>query len=231
VQPADQLALLEEEARVAYYKHAGAPYLTGPAGRAQQLWAGCYEARTALAETNQTFAVSLLPSTGALPVVGPGLPVLPTGVRAVVSAGNPSIITLTIDVAGPVSLTVTNPNGGVFSPVVVQTATRASTSFAARNDGLFEVAVLVGNAPLAHLYVPVNRREWARFREDSRYLAFQFKASRPRPKGHYLTRLARLIQANGAAQTGQPALYAQLAASAAAVPESPKPAHVFPYGY
>lgn len=228
---ADSLALLQEDARLAYLRHAARPFVHGPAGEHLRLWAGLYEAKACLNEQNPAFAASLLPKAGFMPLAAPGLPVLPTGVRwAVDDKDALGAIKLTVDVAGGASFSVIPPGGSVFMPIVTGLPTRASTTFPAKLDGLYQVLISAGSTTLATLYVPVMRAEFRRFRENSRALAFGFHASRPNFSGPYLKRRACIIAADASAQTGRPDLYAAHMASAAAIEQAPSPVALYPHG-
>jgi hypothetical protein len=230
VAPVDPLALLQEDARLAYLRHAARPFVHGPAGEHLRLWAGLYEAKACLNEQNPAFAASLLRTGGFMPLVAPGLPVLPTGVRWAVDEEVPGTIKLAVDVAGGATFSVVPPGGTAFAPTVTGLPTRASTTFPAKADGLYKVLISVGATTLATLYIPVMRAEFRRFRENSRALAFGFRAARPKPNDPYRQRLACIIAADAAAQTGQPALYAALMADALAIEQAPSPVALYPYG-
>lgn len=228
--PTNPLALLEEDARLAYLRHAARPFVHGPAGEHLRLWASLYEARACLSEQNPAFASTLLPRGGFIPLPAPGLPLLPTGVRWAVDEDSPGTVRLAVELAGGVSFSVLPPASERFVPPVTELSTRTSTSFSAPLDGLYRVRVLVGAFVIARLYIPVMRVEFRRFRENSRAVAFGFRPVRPRPSGAYLQRLACLIAADAAAQTGQPELYASLMESAGRIEQAPSPVALYPHG-
>lgn len=228
---ADSLALQEEAARLAYLRHAARPSVLGPAGEHLRLWASLYEARACLSEQNPAFAATLLPMGGFVPLAAPGLPVLPAGVRWAVDEDKPGTISLAVDVASPVTLSVLAPGATTaFTPTVVGLPTRASTTFPAKAEGLYQVVISLGATHLATIYVPVMRELFRRFRELSRALAFGFTSRRPRPTDNYQALLSCIITATAAAQTGQVALYAQLVTDALALEQAPSPVALYPHG-
>ena len=225
---ADRLTALRAQASAAYRAYARDPGLVGPVGTHLAYWAAAYEVRAALAEQNPAFAQTLLPPAGAAYAAGPGLPLLPAGVRWAVDEARPDSLTLTVDVAGPLTLSVTAP--GTTQPVaavVSQGTSRATATVDAPADGLYYVFLTTAAVRLVTLLVPVQRAEFRRFRENSRALAFAWGRTLPRPHGPYSARLARLIGAEAAARTGQAALFAALAASAAAVPVADSPLAIY----
>jgi len=228
-----RLAALEALVVAAYWRHARKPALHGPAGAHLMYWAAYYEALAALAENNPVFARTLLPGAGAgaLAWPGVGLPLVPAGVLALVDKTRRNSISVTVDVAGPVTLSVLAPHATTpFAAVLTRTPTRASTTFDAPADGLYRLILSVGSTVLARVLVPVQRAEFRRFRENSRAQAHAFLGRKPRPHGAFKARLARIMAAEAAAQTGQPELFARLAASAAAVPTAPAPVALYPHG-
>jgi hypothetical protein len=135
-----------------------------------------------------------------------------------------------VDVAGPVVLSVLAPGTSTpFTPQVTQLATRATTVFEARADGIYRILLTVGSTHLATLYVVVPRAEFRRFREHSRLLYFGATDTLPRPTGTYCGFLARLVAAEAAARTGQPDLASRLLDSARALPQPPRPVGLFPF--
>lgn len=223
-----RLLTVQAAAVAAYVRHARHPERVGADAAHRRHWATAYEARAALAEQNPAFAALLVAPTGSAPTPGAsGLPLLPAGVRWVVDQDGPGTVTLSVDVAGAVTLLVTPPNLPAFAVVPVATATRATATFAAPVDGLYRVALAVGGAALAVLYGLVTRTEIRLFREDSRAQRLAF-APLPRPLSPaYLARLARLAGAEALARTGQPLAAAAALASIRALPAAPTPTGLF----
>ncbi len=225
-----QLTTLQQAAAAAFYRHAARPYVLGPADEHERLWLLAYEARAAAGEGNPAFALTLLPPAEPVSATGPGLPLLPVGVRYVVDEAGPGLVTVTLDVAGAVSIDVLSPQSGIPYPATVTTtATRATATFTASADGLYALTLAVGSAGLATVYVPVLRGLWRRFREQARALGFAFRVGRPRLGEAARALLARLIAAEAAAHTGDPVLFAQLVASANALPLPASPVALYPY--
>lgn len=223
-----RLQTLQAQQRAAYVYQARHPGTQ--AGASLKLWAAVYEVRAALAEQNPAWAATQLPKWGQAVTAGVGLPLVPAGVWVALDEAGPGKITLSLAVAGPVTLTVLAPGATTpFSPLVVQQPTRATTIFDARADGIYRVTLTVGGVTLATLYVVVPRAEFRRFREYSRALYFGAGDTLPRPTELYCAFLARLVAAEAAARTGQPALAARLLDSARALPLPTRPVGLFPF--
>lgn len=225
----DYLLALQGQAVAAYVRHATHPERVGTGTAHLKLWARAYEGRAALAEQNPAFAQTLLPTSAGTVMPGAvGLPLVPAAVRWAVDEASPGTVTLTMDIAGAVTVLVQPPNKtAAFNPVMVLGLTRATTIFAAAVDGLYLLTLSVGGSPLATLYVPVTRTETRLFREDSRALRFAFNPQPPRPTPTYLARLARLAGAEALAVTRQPTAAAALLASARALPPSTLPTGLY----
>lgn len=216
----------------AVLRHATHPNRSGADVAILRLWALHYEARCAVAESNSAYAQTLLPTTGATETPGAGLPLVPAGVLWQVDApGAPGTITLTVDIAGAIMLLVLPPNAIAAIPVPVTLApTRATAVFQAPVDGLYKVSVQVGGRTIVQLYVPVSRAEFGLLREDSRHLAYQFRAKpQPRPGDDYLERLALLAAAEAAAQTAHPELALAWLAAARSIAAPETPTAIYPY--
>lgn len=226
---AARLAALDAQAGAAYLRHATPSRATGADVAFLKLFAQLYEARAAASEQNPAFAVTLLPKTGATAPVGVGLPLLPAGVLPQVDFPKAGELTVTIDVAGPLTLTVTPPLGTPFPVVPASAPTRQTATFKAPHDGVYAIDLTVQGTALATVYVLVCRGEYRRFRELSRTLAFGFRLSPPRPTDDYLELLACLVFAEAGAATGDPALAADMLAAARAVPPAPSPVGIYPY--
>ncbi len=222
--------LLEEQARQAYVRHVRKPRVLGNDTEHRRLSAAAYEARAAQAERNPVFAASLLPYKGIAPTPGDGLPQYPAGVRWEVAAAGTEV-KVTVDVAGPVTFHLVAPTPGALSRLnITTTPTRTTLLFLAPVDGLYALHMQVGTTLLGVLYVPVTRAEQRRFRENSRALAFAFRAEKlPRPGAAYHSRLALLMAMRAAALTGQPDLFARLAAAAAPIEMPPSPIALYPH--
>lgn len=226
----DLVLLLEEQARQAYVRHVRQPRIRGNDTEHRRLSAAAYEARVALAERNPVFAASLLPYRGTLPIPGDGLPQYPAGLRWEVAAASKQV-KVTVDVAGAVTFELIAPAALAASIRlnVSTTPTRTTLLFDAPSDGLYALRMRVGATRLATLYVPVTRDEQRRFRENSRALAFAFRADKlPRPNAPYHSRLALLMGMRAAALTGQPDLFVRLAAAAATIETPPAPIALYP---
>lgn len=212
-----------------YVRHARRAYVSGSVAAHFKHWAAAYEARAALAEQNPAFAQTLLP-TGDTPPPPNALPIVPAGVLWEVDKTAPGTLTVSVDVTGPVTLSVTAPTSSVpFLVFVTLTAGRASATFPAPADGLYALVLTAGPARLATLYVPVARAAYRLLREDSRGLAYGFRAALPTPSPALAERLACLIGAEAAARTGQPVLARALLAAARAVVPAPTPTGIFPF--
>ena len=225
---------LTEHARRHYAAWAARPYVLGNWGSFFALWARGYEAKAALAERNQSFANSLLPAGGDPLTTSPqGLPETPRAVRWVLDELRPGTATVRLDVTGAVTATLTAPFAAAPLPLVASLveATRSTFTFPAALDGLYAISLVAGTATLATLYIPVMRGEWKRLREYSRQSAYQFSAIRPAPSAAFTAHLALLGLAESAARTGQPVLFATLAAYLAARPSAPTPVALFPRAY
>lgn len=225
-----RLLALQAEALAAYVRHAKRPAVYGAARKHLRLWAASYEARAAFAEQNPAFAQTLLPAAAGLSAPN-RLPLIPAGVRWAVDESAPNTVTLTVDVTGIVTFTVTAPGRVPFAPPLTYAPTRATATFAAPVDGLYAVTLSAGKTILASLLVPVTRTEFGLFREQSRALAFAFKQHRPTPSSTYLAVLARLIGAEAAAQTGQKALALALLLALRGVRPAATPTALFPFVY
>lgn len=227
--PTDQLALQQEKVRVAHLRHSSGRSIGGRFENAYQLWRKYYEAKATLNDQNPAFAAKLLPKNA--PLVGRvlGFFPIPAGVYWEVDKVVRGTVALTVDIAATVTVEVTPPDGSAKqNPVVTPTATRQSTTFSARVDGLYAVRIKAGTTTLTTLYVPVMRARFLDFRELSRYLAFDFKLGQnPPATDDYSEMLAVLYAADAAAATGQTALYAELEQTAAELNKAPKPVALF----
>lgn len=227
-----QLTALRLKARAAVLRHVARPSAFGAADEHLRFWAAANEARYATLEGNLAFAAKLLPRTGEVVEAGEGIPLLPAGVRWVVDEDGANTITVSVDVAAAqgVVARVTPPTGAAFTVAGIADPTRATFSFPAGGDGLYAVALLSGGSPIATVYVPVTRSLHRSLREDSRALGYQFRrALPPTPSADYRLRLALLIGAESAAQTGQVALALSLLGDAGAVTPAPSPVALYPY--
>ncbi|GAC1589675.1 MAG: hypothetical protein NVS3B25_07450 [Hymenobacter sp.] len=226
-----RLLTLQAAAVAAYVRHAGHPNRVGASSAHRKLWGAAYEARAALAESNPATAQGLLPASGSSPLPH-ALPLVPAAVRWAVDESARNTVSLSVDVAGPVGVSVTAPGASTPltpAPVVTLTPTRASTVFPAVADGLYRVTLTLGSTALAALLIPVSRAEFRLFREDSRALGFAFRSVVPAPSPTYRARLALLAGAEAAARTGQAALAASLLAAVRALPPAPTPPALYPF--
>ena len=222
---------LAEHARRHYAAWAARPYVLGNWGSFFALWARGYEAKNALAARNQSFANSILPAGGdQLPLPAQGVPESPRAVRWALDEARPGTVTVRLDVSGAVSATLINPLSPTPLALVASLveATRSTFTFPADRDGLYAIKLVAGTSVLATLYIPVMRGEWKRLREYSRQSAYQFSAIRPAPSAAFTAHLALLGLAEAAARTGQPVLFATIAAYLAARPSAPTPTALFP---
>ena len=214
----------------AFVRHAKRPGVYGPAQSHYTLWTQAYEVRAAFNEQNPAFAHTLLPATGQNDPLPNAWPLVPAGVRWAVDEAAPGTLTVTVDVAGPVSIQVVPPAPvAPFAATVTLAPTRAAATFPAVADGLYTLKLSVAGSVLATVYVPVSRAGFRRFREHSRALGFGFRLPQAtRPSEDYTATLARLIAHEAAAYTGQPALAARLLAAALAVPAPATPTALYP---
>ena len=225
---------LAEHARRHYAAFAQRPYVLGNWSSFFALWARGYEAKSALAERNQSFANAILPASGDPLSINPqGVPETPRAVRWVLDELRPGTATVRLDVSGAVTATLIAPFAAAPVPLVASLveATRSTFTFPAALDGLYALRLVAGTSVLATLYIPVMRGEWKRLREYSRQSAYQFSAIRPAPSPAFAAHLALLGLAEAAARTGQPVLFATLAAYLAARPSAPSPVALFPRAY
>lgn len=210
--PAARLLAARARADAAYLRHATHPNYAGVDVAFERLWGQWLEGKCALAESNPTYGAALLGSPSPV-AVGVGLPLLPAAVRWAVDEAAPGTVSLTVDVAGGVGVSVTPPSGPAFTPAVTTAPTRATTTFNAAVDGLYLVTLTAGGSVVARLYVPVTRREFSLLREDSRHQRHQFShTTTPRLTPQMRLRLALLRGAECAAHSGLPDLAASLLA-------------------
>jgi hypothetical protein len=228
---ADNVALLQQQLRTSHLRHAGKPWANGW-DNAFRLWRRHYEARAALADQNPTFAAKLLPNIAPVGSGLPGLPVVPAGIRWAVDARTPNTLSVAVDIAGTISITVQPPNkAAALTPTIIAGATRQRTTFPAVADGIYKLTVTSGGAVLATLFVPVQRKRFLAFRELSRVLAFDFTANKtPAEYDTYCEMLALLYSAEAAAATGQLDAYYEIVALADALKKAPSPIALFPRG-
>lgn len=214
------------------------PRAFGAADEFLRYWCAAQEARYAQREGNTLFADSLLPTTGEVELVGEGIPLLPSGVQWTVDAPTAGTVTVTMYVAHGQALTArvtppASPAGlqAVSVPVpLTPDATALRVTFPAGQDGIYTVSVRSAGTKLLTLLIPVTRAVFRALREDSRHLGYHFRRSTPpAPSASYRLRLALLIGAESAAQTGQATLAASLLADAHALPEAPTPTALHPF--
>lgn len=221
---------LAEHARRHYAAFAQRPYVLGNWSAFFALWARAYEAKAALAERNQAFANSILPAGGdQLSATPQGVPESPRAVRWVLDELKPGTATVRLDVTGAVTATLRAPFAAAVLPLTATLveATRSTFTFPAALDGLYSLQLVAGTSVLATLYIPVMRGEWKRLREFSRQSAYQFNATRSAPNAAFCTHLSLLGMAEAAARTGQPVLFATIAAYLAARPAASTPVALF----
>lgn len=223
--PTDNLAQLQEDVRQAHLRHSRSRAVGGRFSNAFQRWRTHFEAKAALRDQNPAFAAKLLPSLAPTAPPALGFFVLPAGIRWAVDEDSPNTINLSVAVAGTVTMQVTPPAGNLpFAASVMPGPFRQLTTFSARLDGLYRVAISAGGAPLAIIYIPVQRARFLDFRELSRYLRFDFVVSHtsaaPAP---YAEMLAVLYAADASAATGQTSQFYQLADVAAQLEKAPRP--------
>jgi hypothetical protein len=211
-----------------FVRHARRPNVAGTVAAHFKHWAAAYDALAALAEQNPAFAQTLLPAAEGYPLPN-SLPVVPSGVLWEVDKTSPGTLTVTVDVAGALTLRVIPPTGSDFIPALVVTPTRTATTFLAVADGLYGLVLAVGSTRLATVWVAVCRAEHRLLREDARALGYGYRNATPTPSDELAERLACLIGAEAAARTGQPELSRTMLAAARAVPHAPTPTGLFPF--
>ncbi len=225
--PTDNLALLQQQAAQVHLKHAARPAVWGVWAMALSLWARYYEAKSALRDANPLFAALLLPRAAPTALPTPGLPLVPVGTLSLIDYARPGTATLTLDIAGPITLTVTTPAGNSFPVTPTQGPTRQSATFPASADGLYTATVKSGASIIATLYVSVERGLFHKFRQISRYLKYDFVVGRPVIPNTFKELLAVLYFMDAAAATGQPTLYHDLRVQALALEPAPTPIALF----
>lgn len=235
------LGSIRQQAADAYVRHARFPGIAGNDGQWRRLAARCYAMRAQWAEGNYSMAAQLSSSfkggySSAEPVnvAASGLPHVPAGVTFQLDMPETGKVTVHVDIASELGLRaeVKSPLDELSQtrqmPAVTLGATRASVVFAAPFDGLYEVSLFAGRAPLTFFYIPVARAVFRAVREDSRALAHAFAGRSVTPSDTYLARLAHLIGHEAAAATGQKALSEKAYAAALAVAAPPTPTHLYP---
>lgn len=215
-------------ARTALLLHGANPRVLGNDAEYRRYRAAAYEVGCLLAEQNPAFASALLPVLGIdTPALGPGLPLLPSGLFGAVDVDGPGTITVIAQVPNVV-FGVTPPAGPGFTPASIAEGARTRTVFPAAADGLYRVNMGTGTVRLTSVLVPVYRSQRAALREDSRAAHYAFRQQVPQPTPAFTARLARLYGAEALAQRGDAAGYARVIASAILVSGAPTPTALFP---
>ena len=229
--PVDNLALLQKTMQLAHVRHSADPRVHGRFSNAYQLWRKLYEARAALNDSNPAWAARLLPTIAPLAMPVLGLPAVPTGILSLVDAAKPGTVSLTINVAGTLTLVVSPPGGGpVFNPTVTPGATQQTSTFLADVDGIYPVQIKAGGSTIATVYIGVFRALNLKFRQLSRELAYDFdSAGSPPAYDAYSELLAILYALDAALATGQLVIARQLLAAADQVEAAPTPTALFPH--
>jgi hypothetical protein len=227
----DRLATLRAQGIAALVRHSRDPRRFGAAETHERLWFAANAARYALAEGNTVLAGRRVPNTGTGLPVGEGIPLLPAGTRWAVDETTAGTVTLTLDIAAIAGATATvrPPEGFSFTATASSVPTRTTITFAAPLDGVYTVALLVGKITIAKVLVPVTRALFRLVREDSRAQASAFRRLQPpAPSAAQRLRLALLVCAESAVQTGQQSLANTLLGAAAAVPAPALPTALYP---
>ena len=217
---------LQEEARRAYLRDVRQPHVQGNDKQCRRLWFARYAAKAAAHDQNPVFAAKILPSTVYVSVSSLGLPLHPAGIRYVVDDTRANTMTVSVEVAGPITLTLLSPVPGVLPQVGTPTyqPTRGTATFNVLSDGIYTLQIAVGLQRLAGIYVLVQRANFRAFRERVRLLAYDFRGGKfPLPDEETMLLLALMMAAEAAAQTGQKDLCMKLYTAAGLIEHAPTP--------
>lgn len=217
---------MQEEARRAYLCDVRQPHVQGNDKQCRRLWFARYAAKAAAHDQNPVFAAKILPTTVYVMVASAGLPLHPAGVRYVVDDTAPDTMSVSVEVAGPVSMTLISPVPGTLPQVATPTylPTRAMAIFAVLPDGIYILQIAIGAQQVASIQVLVQRANFRAFRERVRLLAYDFRGGKlPLPDENTMLLLALMMAAEAAAQTSQKDLCMQLYTAASLVEHAPTP--------